>query len=313
MTQELGEISAIITKLQRGFNKREQLKAKKAFIKECSPENAPLEDEIDMGMLEAWWEKKLRAKLAPEIADLFTYLDLFATRQNVVLPVAIANKFNEISKQMECPQFEIPTESVLINPKIMSEHRPLVNPQSKFKPVKELYNGFEIEKKFILATVEEDHTKNKNALTMYNEVLEKGTEIRQGYVKDFSIAHEMLQELGIELTDDFRPNTVRLRQYGDEYILTLKDKKETKRKEVEWGLDKKVFMKFWKHTKGSRVYKKRLIKKLKGFAVEYDAFTDRFLLLAEVEVTTEADLKKVPRLGMDVTNNSQWSNKNLSR
>jgi CYTH domain-containing protein len=47
--------------------------------------------------------------------------------------------------------------------------------------------------------------------------------------------------------------------------------------------------------------------------VEYDAFTDRFLLLAEVEVTDEADLAKVPKLGMDVTNNNQWSNKNLSK
>jgi CYTH domain-containing protein len=195
----------------------------------------------------------------------------------------------------------------------MAEHRPLVNPQSKFKPVKELFSGYEIEKKFILATVEEDHTKNKNALTLYNEVLANGTTIRQGYIKDFSVAHEMLQALDIELTDDFKPNTVRLRQYGSDYILTLKDKKETKRKEVEWELDKKTFNTYWKHTKGSRVEKKRWVKKLKGFDVEYDAFTDRFLLLAEVEVTSEKDLVKVPKLGMDVTNNSQWSNKTLSK
>lgn len=195
----------------------------------------------------------------------------------------------------------------------MSEHRPLIDPTSKFKPVKELYNGWEIEKKFVLATIEEDHTKNKNALTLYNEALEKGTAIRQGYIKDFSVAHEMLEALGIALTEDFKPNTVRLRQYGTQYILTLKDKKETKRKEVEWELDPKIFKKYWKHTKGSRVEKKRHIKTLKGFEVEYDAFTDRFLLLAEIEVQDEKQLTKVPKLGMDVTNNNQWSNKNLSR
>lgn len=111
MTQELGEVAAAITKLQRGFTKREQKKAKKAFIKECTPENAPLEDEIDMGMLEAWWQKKIRAKLAPEVADLFGYLDLFATRMNIQLPVAIANKFNEISRDMECPQFQVMVEN----------------------------------------------------------------------------------------------------------------------------------------------------------------------------------------------------------
>jgi hypothetical protein len=111
MTQELGEIAAIITKLQRGFNKREQKKAKKAFIKECGPENAPLEDDINMEMLHAWWEKKLRAKLGPEVADLFTYLDLFATRQNITLPVVAANKFNEVSTEMECPYYTMPVES----------------------------------------------------------------------------------------------------------------------------------------------------------------------------------------------------------
>jgi CYTH domain-containing protein len=195
----------------------------------------------------------------------------------------------------------------------MTEHRPLVNPQSKFKPVKEIYNGWEIEKKFVLATMEEDHTKNGNSKQLYNEVLEKGTHIRQGYIKDFGVAQEMLQAFEIQLTEDFKPNTVRLRQYGTKYILTLKDKKETKRKEVEWELDKKLFNKYWKHTKGSRVEKKRLVKELRGFDVEYDAFTDRYLLLAEVEVQDEKSLTKVPKLGMDVTNNNQWSNKNLSR
>lgn len=196
----------------------------------------------------------------------------------------------------------------------MSEnHRPLVNPKTKFQPVKQIYSGWEIEKKFVLATVEEDHTKNKNALAKYGEVLEKGTPIKQGYIKDFGIAQELLESFGIELTEDFKPNTVRLRQYGSQYILTLKDKKETKRKEVEYELGKKQFNTYWKHTKGARVEKKRLIKKLKGFDIEYDAFTDRFLLLAEVEVKTEEELKKVPKLGMDVTNNNQWSNKALAR
>lgn len=110
ITQELGEVAAIITKLQRGFTKREQKKAKKAFIKECAPENAPLESEIDMEMLKFWWEKKLRAKLGPEVGDVFGYLDLFATRMNLSIPIVAANKFNEVSKEMECPQFHIPVQ-----------------------------------------------------------------------------------------------------------------------------------------------------------------------------------------------------------
>jgi CYTH domain-containing protein len=191
--------------------------------------------------------------------------------------------------------------------------RPLVSENNKLKPLKQLYSGYEIEKKWVLATKEEDHTKNKNALERYNEVLESGTKISQGYIKDFDKARQLIEELGISLSPEFKPNTVRLRDYGGQYILTFKDKKETKTRELEFELERKTFKKWWPETKGSRVEKKRLRKKIKGFMVEFDAFTDRFLLLAEIEVTKEEDLKKCPALGMDVTNQSNWSNKALSK
>ncbi len=191
--------------------------------------------------------------------------------------------------------------------------RPLITENTKIKPLKQLYSGYEIEKKWVLATKEEDHTKNKNALERYNEVLEQGITIEQGYIKDFDKARELLTELGIGLSPDFKPNTIRLRRYGAQYILTLKDKKETKTREVEWEIERKDFNKWWKETKGARVYKKRLKKKIKGFNVEFDAFTDRFLLLAEIEVKSEEELKNCPKLGLDVTNNNQWSNKALSK
>jgi NTP pyrophosphatase (non-canonical NTP hydrolase) len=110
--EEAGEVAGAVKKLKRGFNKREQAKAKRAFIKECGPENAPLEDEIDLDQLKYWWEKKVRAKIGKEIADLFTYMDLFATRQNIDIPVVVVNKFNEVNQEMECTEFNIPIESV---------------------------------------------------------------------------------------------------------------------------------------------------------------------------------------------------------
>lgn len=200
--------------------------------------------------------------------------------------------------------------------------RPFINPTSKIPPLKQVFAGFEIERRQILMTLEEDHTKRKNALTTYNEVLEQGVLVDQGYIKDIVVAVRILEELGIDL-NEFKPNTIRFRRFGDgykkkdispyRYILTLKDRKETKKREVEFKLSKPQFDKYWPETIGARVQKKRLKKKIKGFEFEIDAFVDRVLLIAECEVDQEDQLEKVPALGMDVTNNKLWTNKTLSR
>ena len=200
--------------------------------------------------------------------------------------------------------------------------RPLIAPTSKIAPVKQIFSGYEIEKKFILLTKEEDYTRNKNGVTLYDEVLCNGITIDQGYIKDIQEAVVILGELGIDL-NEFKPNTIRIRRFGDgfknagvskyRYVLTLKDKKETKTREAEFKLNEEQFNKYWPSTKGSRIFKKRMIKKIKGHDFELDAFMDRLLLLAECEVNEEAALAKVPKLGNDVTNDKNWSNKALSK
>lgn len=202
------------------------------------------------------------------------------------------------------------------------EFRPLISPDSKMQPLKQLFNGYEIEKKFVLLTKEEDHTKKKNAPQVYDEALREGVIIEQGYIKDIPQAATVLQELGIDLSD-FKPNTIRIRRFGEgykekkisktRYVLTLKDKKETKKREAEFKLSRAQFDKYWPMTEGSRLTKRRMKKTIRGFVFEIDAFVDRYLLLMECEVTTEEDLEKVPKMGMDVTNDKQWSNKQLSR
>lgn len=189
--------------------------------------------------------------------------------------------------------------------------RPLITEQNTFEPLKQIYNGFEIEQRYLLLTTEEDTSRKKNGTTIYNEVLEKGTVIKQGYIMDIQRAREILEELGISL--DFKPNTIRFRQYGNQRILTVKDRKESKKREVEWKLNKDQFSKYWPETEGHRVEKKRLVKKIKGYEVEFDGFTDRFLLLAEIEVTSEKDFKKLPKLGMVITGDKAWTNKSLSK
>lgn len=189
--------------------------------------------------------------------------------------------------------------------------RPLVTENNKFKPLKQIYSGFEIEKRFLLLTVEEDTSKSKNGLEIYHEVLCNGVEIQQGYIHDMQRAKEILDELGIDL--DFKPNTIRFRKYGNQYILTVKDRKETKKREVEWELSSKQFKTYWPETKGARVWKKRLIKKIKKRKVEIDAFLDRLLLIAEIEVSNESEMDNLPKLGMDITGNKKWTNKSLAK
>lgn len=190
--------------------------------------------------------------------------------------------------------------------------RSLLGEDNELAPFKEIYNGFEIEKRFVLFTPKEDYTKKKNGLILYNEVLEDGKRYAQGYITDMPTAIDMVSSLGIKPA--FQPNTIRLRMIDDKtFILTLKDKKETKRREVEWELDKKTFRKLWPLTKGHRIYKRRLEKKIKGYNVEIDAFTDRILLIAEIEVMEEKELDALPKLGFDVTKDSSWSNKAMSK
>jgi hypothetical protein len=200
--------------------------------------------------------------------------------------------------------------------------RPFIEPTSKIAPLKQVYAGFEIERRQVLMTIEEDHTRRKNGLILYDEILQHGVLIDQGYIIDIPTAAQVIEELGISL-HEFKPNTIRFRRFGVgfknknispfKYILTLKDRKESKKREVEFKLSEEQFNKYWPQTLHHRVQKKRMRKTLRGFEFEFDAFTDRFLLIAECEVDKEDQLAKVPPLGMDVTHNKLWTNKTLSR
>lgn len=183
---------------------------------------------------------------------------------------------------------------------------------SDIPPTRQIYNGYEIEKRWVLLTMEQDHTKKGNGLALYDKAMSKGELYYQGYIKDLDKARGMVDELGISL--EFTPNTIRLRRTPTQYILTIKDKKATKRREVEWELDIDTFMKYWPLTQGNRVVKRRLTMKHKiGKEMVLDAFCDRLLLMAEIEVFDEADLAKIKDLGFEVTNQKEWSNKALSK
>jgi CYTH domain-containing protein len=212
----------------------------------------------------------------------------------------------------EKPKTKIKKDKVKSPPPSIADHRPLLAEGNKLKPTREIFNGFEIEKRWLLATHEEDYTKKKNSISLYDKTLRDGKRYEQGYITDEDKMVEVAQALGI--IPDFKPKTMRLRKIGTNlFILTLKDKKETKRREVEWELDQKTFKKFWPLTKGHRVYKTRTEKETKNGLLVMDAFTDRYLLMAEIEVKDEKSLDDLPKLGFDVTKDSSWSNKALSK
>lgn len=191
------------------------------------------------------------------------------------------------------------------------KHRSLLSDDNKLKPLRQIFNGFEIEKRWVILTPEDDYSKQKNGVSLYDEALKNGFAIEQGYITDLDKAREMLDDLGI--VPEFQPNTVRLRKTPTQLILTLKDKKETKRREVEWELDKKQFNQYWKLTKGKRITKRRYIKEVKGNELILDAFTDRYLLMAEIEVKDEKLLEGLPKLGFEVTTDSSWTNKSMAK
>jgi NTP pyrophosphatase (non-canonical NTP hydrolase) len=49
-------------------------------------------------------EPELLAALAAELADVFCYLDLLATKAGIDLPAAIVRKFNEVSERQGFPE-----------------------------------------------------------------------------------------------------------------------------------------------------------------------------------------------------------------
>lgn len=103
MAAELGEIAGIIQKTYRGFNAREELK----MLKQWEMDVPRGTDTPDRSELHIMWKKKMKDKLADEIADLATYLDLFSTANHIDIGEAIKNKFNKVSEEMGAPEYKI--------------------------------------------------------------------------------------------------------------------------------------------------------------------------------------------------------------
>jgi len=137
-----------------------------------------------------------------------------------------------------------------------------------------------------------------------------GTRIIQGYLP----LHAVSEISGIiGLPEDFPAAEVRLRDKGGKYFLTVKGDGTIERDEYEKQVDEALFNKLWPLTEGKRVEKIRMPIEYHGHTLEVDYYTDRELILGEIEFSCIEDTKSVRLPGTDVTADNTYKNKNLAK
>lgn len=201
--------------------------------------------------------------------------------------------------------------------------------------------GYEIEKRFLIA--DEDGIYSNmykdyiDLSKLTTQVMQMGNIYFQWYISPKKLKKGFLTHLQNQRGKDnpickyiksirFPVDTLRLRKVSlsplsihTSYYITLKGKGSIKKREKNITIDKSLYDSLYsKFYPNLAVCKKRckipfpsksLIEE--DIWVEVDVFIDRFLIIMEVEVDKESELKNIPNLGLDITEDNTWSNKNL--
>jgi CYTH domain-containing protein len=151
--------------------------------------------------------------------------------------------------------------------------------------------GVEIERKYLLHTLPPEVQGMDPA------------EIDQGYLP----GHELVERL----------RRVRIRD-GVSYFRTVKNGAGLVRTELEESCSRDLFEAMWPFTKGRRLSKRRYRLADAGHTWEIDAFTDRTLTLAEVELTSAREPVALPDwlarcTDREVTGEPEYLNSNLAK
>lgn len=145
---------------------------------------------------------------------------------------------------------------------------------------------------------------------LIEDVINNGVRIRQGYLP---IETGISLAKGLNMRPDFNIAEARLRDKDGVYIFTIKGDGDQTRGELEREIRSDVFDSYWPATEGKRVEKIRLKKPYGNLQIEIDVYTDgRELVVAEVEAEPEI-LQDLLPLGIDVTSDKKYKNKNLAR
>jgi adenylate cyclase len=143
----------------------------------------------------------------------------------------------------------------------------------------------EIERKFLLKSLPTE--------------LQGGTPILQGY---------LAQDEQLE---------VRIRQYGSDYFLTVKEGSGLVRKETEIALSVEQFQALWPSTEGRRLEKVRSLVNCGALQIEIDRYLGELapLLVAEVEFASIEESERFTKpdyLGREVTDEEAYKNSSLA-
>lgn len=126
IAEEAGEVAGVIKKLDRGMTIRDFEKTKNKILSEMGkphfslPEDlsdikitsakyepSPEDDARATTFIHSYWLYTKKKDLKDELADVFIYLHLAAQKNNIDLLSAVKDKFNQVSKEMGCPEFII--------------------------------------------------------------------------------------------------------------------------------------------------------------------------------------------------------------
>ena len=177
--------------------------------------------------------------------------------------------------------------------------------------------GDEIEKKFLLredgvdyATYNLEYFFSRSMDQLKKDVLALGKPIGQGYMP-LSDGQELSDLLGMDV--DFIPSEARLRDKAGKLYFTLKGEGGLIRDELETEVNQTYFDKFWPRTEGRRVEKVRLDLPYREHILEVDVYTDRDLIVGEIEAPSIEIAHSIEPLGRNATEDSNYKNKNLGR
>ncbi|MBS3166883.1 hypothetical protein J4403_01605 [Candidatus Woesearchaeota archaeon] len=147
--------------------------------------------------------------------------------------------------------------------------------------------------------------------------IKTNSEIKEIRLRKKTLFHDPIQEKLIEDVvekDDSESWQAYEKYDNSEYILTLKGSGGISRPEKNKNLEAKLFCEYWPKTKDKRIDKIRMEHPFKNnYSIEFDLYQDRILLVAEFEVNNREDLKLLPILGKNVSEDPKYKNVNLAK
>ncbi|MDA3836620.1 MAG: hypothetical protein PF542_03280 [Nanoarchaeota archaeon] len=170
----------------------------------------------------------------------------------------------------------------------------------------------EIEKKFLLKQgikifANREFFPQMNALK--KQIKDKGKRIIQSYLP-LELLNEIKEKLTIQIK--FQPNEIRLRKVKRKYTICFKSGGKTKRSEFEKTVSQEFYDEYKPKFIGS-LEKYRLRKLVKDNEVDVDYYPKINIITCEMEVENENDLDRIPRFGKDISEDPEFSNKQLAK